>query len=444
MSSRMPAYGAWALALMSVGVSGCAVYHARKLPSGPDLVSAAALRIPAKSLGLPGLTSAPLDPAKGFTADNLMELAVAGDPQLKAERSRAGVASAQLFAAGLLPDPQIAAGWSKSSVRSGYSLGLMEDVRALLTLRAVKAAAAAHARQVNLEILWQEWQVAERARELFLRATELRQLRAVLTPELGLLTDLVAREEHELARGEVGAGRVAANLAEWNAAEQQSRRLALQDNVTWHEIDGLLGLQPGNRLRLRGSAEVDSFSSSQVHAALDTLARRRPDLRALRAGYESADERLRVQILRQFPMIDAGVQKASSAEEGIQTFGFDITLTLPLFNRNRGAIAIARASRAYLHQAYQSRLDEVASQVDQVFDAQRLMGRQLRAARARLGQLEHADRAARRSWNRGELDLATYTAVVSNVVSARMQIIALRASLLRARAALATLLALPL
>lgn len=444
MRWRCPRCGLWAMVVVSAMLSSCTLYRAKPLPPGSDLAGVAALRVPARSFGLPGLKPVPLDPAKGFTAVNLMELAVAGDPQLKAARARAGVARAQLFAAGLLPDPRIAAGLSRSALHTGYSVGLMEDLRTLLTMHAAEGAAAAHARQVDLEILWQEWQVAERARELFLKARESQRLRAVLEPKLRLLTQLLERDEHELSRGEVGAGRVAAELADWNATERQWRALALEDNQTWHEIDGLLGLRPGTRLRLRPGAGPHSLSRRGFKAALAALPRRRPDLRALRAGYESAEERLRIQILRQFPMISAGVQRAEAADDAVHTYGFDVTLTLPLFNRNRGGIAIARASRAYLYRVYQSRVDGAVNQADQVFDAGRILGRQLRAARRHLAQLVRTSASAHASFERGELDLAGYTTVLANVDSVRMQVIMLRASLARARSALAMVLALPL
>ncbi len=444
MRRRCPRYGLWAMMVVSAMLSGCALYRAKPLPPGPDLAGVAALRVPARSFGLPGLKPAPLDPAKGFTAVNLMELAVAGDPKLKAARASAGVARAQLFAAGLLPDPRIAAGISRSALHTGYSVGLMEDVRTLLTMHDAEAAAAAHSRQVNLEILWQEWQVAERARELFLQAREAQRLRTVLAPELRVLAELLGSDEHELSRGEVGAGRVAAELAEWNAAEKQWRVLALEDNRVWHEIDGLLGLRPGTRLRLRPGAESHSLSRRRFEAALAALPRRRPDLRALRAGYESAQERLRIQILRQFPMLSAGVQRAEAADDAVHTYGFDVTLTLPLFNRNRGAIKLARASRAYLYRLYQSNVDGAVNQADQLFDAGRIMRRQLRAAQRHLAQLMRTRAAAHASFERGELDLADYATVLANVDSARMQVIMLRDSLARARSALTMVLALPL
>lgn len=432
-----------ALSVLAVCLSGCAVYHDKPLPTGPDWVGATALHVPSSQFGLAGLAPAPLDPRRGFTAINLMELAVAGDPQLQAARSRAAVAGAQLLAAGLLPDPQIAAGLSRSPLHTGYSLGLMEDVRALVTMHAAEQAAAAHARQVNLEILWQEWQVAARARQLFVRARKLHRLRAVLAPERRLLNALIKRSAREVAHGAITSGQLAAQIAEWNGAERQWRTLALEDNLTWHQIDGLLGLRPGTRLRLRGGPPRRSLSSRRFQAVLAALPRRRPDLLALRAGYRSAEESLRVQILRQFPMIGVGVQRAEAADDAVHTYGFDVTLTLPLFNRNRGAIAVARASRAYLYRVYQSNVDTAMNQAHQLFTAERILRRQLRAAQRHLAQVRRLQSTAHASFERGELDLSSYTTVLSDVDTARMQRIALQASLEQTRAALSALLMLP-
>ncbi|MHB1871348.1 MAG: TolC family protein [Steroidobacteraceae bacterium] len=436
-------WGVGALAVLAVNLAGCAVYHDKPLPAGPDWVGTAALRVPASRFGLAGLTPAPLDPRKGFTAINLMELALAGDPQLKAARSRAAVAGAQLLAAGLLPDPQIAAGLSRSPLHTGYSVGLMEDVRTLVTMHAAEQAAAAHARQVNLEILWQEWQVAARARELFVQARELRRLRAVLAPERRLLNALINRSAREVAHGAITSGQLAAAIAEWTVAERQWRALGLQDNLAWHQIDGLLGLRPGTRLRLRGGPRRRPLSSRRFRAVLGALPRRRPDLLALAAGYRSAEASLRVQILRQFPMIGVGVQRAEAADDAVHTYGFDVTLTLPLFNRNRGAIAVARASRAYLYQVYQSDVDTAMNQAHQLFAAERILRRQLRAAQRHLAQVRRMQTAAHASFERGELGLSSYTAVLTDVDAARMQRIALRASLEQTRAALSALLMLP-
>lgn len=424
-------------------LAGCATYHSKPLPTLPDLARAPALTVKTSSLGVPGLKPDSFDPAKGLSETNIITLAVAGNPRLQAARLHAGVARAQLLEAGLLPDPQISGGMAKSAFFTGYSATLAEDIQALITRGAAKDTARAHLDQVNLDLLWQEWQVAERARELYLQALALAELRGVLDQQRRLLGKLHRDDEALLAHGDITASDTTADFMAWNSAEAQWRAYELEDNQARHALDELLGLAPGTQLRLRDAEDEQHVTSAEYRLALAALPRRRPDLLALQAGYRSEEEQLREAILAQFPLLSAGVTKARSAEDGVQSIGFDVTLTLPLFNRNRGPIAVGRASRAYLHQAYQASLDETMSQADQVWQAVVIMRHQLLGLDQRLAGLERAATAARDSLGRGTLTFADYARVESDALATEAEEIQLRSSLAQAQAALAVLLALP-
>lgn len=442
---RQPARRALGIAAGCAALlAGCATYHPRPLPAGPDLARAPALSVPAGKLAVPGLKPAPFEPAKGLTETNIVTLAVLGNPQLKAARLQAGIARAQLLQAGLLPDPRLSGGLSKSSFFTGYSASLAEDIQALITRGAAQGAAREHLQQVNLDILWREWQVAERARELFIEARSLAELRRVLDRRRQLLGRVYRRDEASLEHRDVTVGDVAADFLAWNSAAAQWRSFELRENETRHALDALLGLAPDARLRLRGAPGAPLVTRARLQSALAALPHRRPDLLALQAGYRSEEERLREAILAQFPLLDAGVVKSRDPQDGVQSIGFDVTLTLPLFNRNRGPIAVARASRAYLHQAYQASLDATVNQADQVWQAVAIMRHQLHALDRRRAGLEQAAAAARRSLARGALTLADYARVDSNALAAQAEEIQLRSSLAQAQAVLAMLLGLPL
>jgi outer membrane protein, heavy metal efflux system len=423
---------------------GCAIYRSRPLPARPDLARAPALSVPARQLRVPGLRPQPLDPARGLTETNISTLAVLDNPRLEAARLQAGIARAQLLQAGLLPDPQLSGGLSRSSLFTGYSATLAASVRALVTRGAAEDAARAHLEQVNLDILWQEWQVAERARELFIEARALAGLQRVLHRQRRLLGRLYRQDEAALERGYVTAGAATTDFLAWNAAQAQCRSLRLRDNSTRHALDELLGLAPGVRIRLRGPVGQPIVTPAQYRAALAALPHRRPDLLALQAGYRSEEERLREAILAQFPLIDAAIAKARDPQDGVQSIGFDVTLTLPLFNRNRGPIAVGRASRAYLRQAYQASLDETTSQADEVWQAVGIMRRQLRTLDERRAQVERSAAAARASLGRGTSALADYARVESAALATQAEAIRLRASLAQAQTVLGMLLAQPL
>ncbi len=424
-------------------LAGCATYHSKPLPTRPDLARAPALAVPASDLGVPGLEPEQLDPAKGLTQVNVVTLAVLENPQLKAARLQAGIARAQLLQAGLLPDPQLSGALLKSSFLTGYSATLAEDIRALITRGAAQDAASAHLKQVNLEILWREWQVAERARELFIEIRALARLRRVLNRRRELLGRVYRQDEASLKRRYVTVSDITADFIAWNSAEMQWRAFELQDNRTRHELDSLLGLTPDARPRLRGSPSEPLVSRAQYRSALAALPHRRPDLLALQAGYHSAQERLREAILAQFPLIEAGVVKNRDPQDGVQSIGFNVTLALPIFNRDRGPIAVGRASRAYLHQAYQADLDSTVSQADQVWNAILIMRHQLARLHRRLARLDRAAAAAKESLGRGTFTLTDYASVDSSALATRAEEIQLRSSLAQAQAVLAMLLALP-
>jgi hypothetical protein len=166
--------------------AGCASYRPEPLDTAPRMArDVAHIEVDAARMPLPALRSHRFDPGDGLDIDEVAMLAVANNPRLRLERDRLGVARAQAFAAGLLPDPQLALTRDFPTNggpgdTSAFSAGLSYDVNALLTRSARSAAASASARQVNLELLWQEWQVVGRARLLFVRSLEQQRLLDVL------------------------------------------------------------------------------------------------------------------------------------------------------------------------------------------------------------------------------------------------------------------------
>ncbi|MFP3693402.1 TolC family protein, partial [Burkholderia sp. SIMBA_048] len=66
------------------------------------------LQIDPAKMPLPELAAQRFDPSDGFDIEEVAMLAVANNPDLKLARDDLGIAQAQAFSAGLLPDPQIA------------------------------------------------------------------------------------------------------------------------------------------------------------------------------------------------------------------------------------------------------------------------------------------------------------------------------------------------
>lgn len=425
-------------------LAGCASYHRLPLPGTPDLAATPSFTVPVGRFELPGLSPRPFDPRADLDQVTVMALAVVNDPGLKAARRQAGIAEAQAFEAGLLPDPRLEAGLSHSSYFNGYDVGLTEDLKALATRGAARASAEARRRQVDLGLLWQEEQVAERARELFTRVVTDRRIEAAWLPVRQALDRAVAAEEEGLRRGEVGAVAASGTLAALTDAEDQLRQAELDANASQHSLCALLGLAPATTLRLAATPHYPPLSLARFAAALSALPRTRADLLALRQGYESQEQRVREAVLAQFPAIDAGVERSRDAEEHVLENAFTIGVTLPLFNRNRGQIAVQRATRAALRQEYQARLDEAAGEADELRQSSAIMFQHLREAEAGLSPAAEALAAAGRICRRGELSEAAYMALASAYASRKTAALRLEADYADAEGALRLVLGLPL
>ncbi|WP_145961289.1 TolC family protein [Salinisphaera sp. LB1] len=430
-------------------VSACATYHAKPLPDSPDLADAPpALQVPAKQLTVPGLQPHAVNPAKGLDMTDVVLLAVLDNPNLKAKRAQAGVAQAQLLKAGLLPNPQLSANFIHPTggpppLYNGYSLGLMADLTSLITRHASRAAARSNRAKVNLNILWQEWQVAQKARQLFIQARAQARLADLLETQHRLNKQHYQRDRKALKQGNATLSTTSADLVTLVNANGQLRQLERQRNQTWHALDALLGVKPGVEPRLTGAINIHPLSRADFQSALAKLPERRPDLLALRAGYHSQEAKVRKAILKQFPALSIGPTNGSDTSQ-VKTVGAGINLTLPLFNHNQGQIAIARATRASLRQSYQARLDQAANQAHKLWREVRIRSRQLHQLQAHLPLLKQTTTAAQRSFAEGNMSAGTYINLRTSLLSKQIEAIRLKSSLQQAQANLETLLGMPL
>lgn len=285
---------------------------------------------------------------------------------LKVARDQRGIAHAQAFAAGLLPDPVLdfSRGYPTGgpSESTAYSAGLSYDLTALLSHVWDVRADHASERQVDLNLLWQEWQVIAAARQQFVRCVYQAKM-------LGMLRDEAREREHfheQLAQVQLHGDVSLADLSLDQSALQavQSRRddMARQLLASRQALNALLGLSLEAKLTLLDPAVSPAPGEAEIAHDLATLAQRRPDLLALQSGYRSADIRYRRAIWQQFPSINIGFSRSRDTD-AISSRNFQISVTLPIFNRNRGNVAIAKATRQTLHDEYTLRLVQAKSDI---------------------------------------------------------------------------------
>jgi outer membrane protein TolC len=434
----LPAAGALCLA-------ACATYAPRPLSAAPDLAEEVPhLRVAASRLPLPGLRGHPFNPDDGLDMVEVAILAVVNNPELKAARREAGVARAQVFAARLLPDPQLSLSLDDTTdtgpgLTNAYNAGISYDLMALVTRGTRIEASSAERAKVDLDVLWKEWQVVQQAETLFVQACHQREKLVLLRSFQSLYADRYARSRKALRQGnltlEVTGTDLTALMDATTRVDDMDRQLADTD----HKLNALLGLAPELTLSLVPGAEPPPPGRGEVTAALANLPRRRPDLLALQAGYRSQEARVRQAVLEQFPVLNLGVTAARDTTN-VHTIGVGATLTLPLLDRNRGHIAVERATRARLHDEYQARLDQADGEVHQLWAQHELLARQLREVTAELPTLKAMASQAQRAYEAQDISALVYLNLENTSLNMQIEALDLRQSLLGTRIALQTLL----
>lgn len=334
------------LVLAGLGPAGCQTYHPQPLTAeGVDEALRApetsALSVRASTLHHPLLPSVTIDMRDGLDPDEAAVVAVLVHPMLRAVRDERGLADAQLLQAGLLPNPQLSAtvepvtGGATAGTFTGYGYGATWDLSALIARRAKVDSARANRSGVELDVAWQEWQVAQAARlavysliGLQEQADLSRQMRDRLADNLALVGKA---EQAGLMTGlDLSAAETASNQAQadWIDLQDQVRQQSLA-------LNRALGLPPGTPISLQqGTVLPSRLDLPPEQDVLFGLEERRLDLVALRKGYESQEAAVRVAVLEQFPKINLGVSQARDTSDVI-TLPFAVSVDLPVFDRNQ-------------------------------------------------------------------------------------------------------------
>lgn len=402
--------------LIFLTIGGCATYHPQPLTSPAvekalTIPSGELLQQDALDLKHPILRPLALDPRQPLSPEAAAVMAVLINPVLRADRDRAGVSEAQLIIAGILPNPQLTL--SRDFVTSGpgitnpYGIGLSWDCTSLITRGAKRAAAREALESVRIDIAWSEWQAAEAAKaavfdEIALDA-QLRQAQAV---------DQRLKENADVIRGAYERRqRTMLDMAAAQSASETAHAsvLALDEQLS-HQQRALLralGLPSGTSVTLADLELPSRLTLPPAEKLSRGIETQRLDLVALRHGYQSEEASVRAAILAQFPKINLGGNRMKDNSDVYST-GFAATVDLPLFDRNQGGIALARATRQKLFDEYVARVYTARSDIDTLFSDLESLTEQIAAADAALPALRQLVDTYRRALEHGTVDVLSY------------------------------------
>jgi outer membrane protein TolC len=383
-----------------------------------------------------------VDVRHGIGPDEAAAISLYSNPALRAIRDRRGLAAAQVIQAGILPNPVVSyerdyvTGGNTAGTTTGYTLSAGWEFTALIPFLPKQTAARKNFRSVDLDVAWQEWQIAMNARTAVYRVLGLSAQVAQAqeaTEGLQESTDAVrkALDAHE---------KTVLDLAAVEAASQDSRAtvLGLEQGFAKERLglNKILGVEPEIQIRLRSGLVLPTHVDPPDQRELfDNIESRRLDLLGLRQGYESQDATVRAAILAQFPKMSVAIVPASDTTN-VHSTGFNVTVDVPIFDRNQGVIATERATRQRLRDEYNQRVFEARSDIATAIADIRSLDRQIEAAEEALPLLEKLVASAQTAVEQGNADVLSYYTARSNLLQKRIQLIKLQEQLLEAHTAL--------
>lgn len=400
------------------------------------------LRVQADALKHPILPATKEDLSEGLSPDGAAVVAVLMNPSLRSARSKRSLADAQILQAGILPDPEFSFGHDLPYSPRGqgligaFDLGLNWEMTQLISRPArVKAAQAGRA-AVDLDIAWQEWEVAQAAK-LAVYKLRSQQERLALSEELFQRL----RENTALVRQAVEKRLMTEqDLAAAEAAENQAEAALLDVKKDLRErhyaLVQAMGLPADTPVTLRrGIVLPTKLTVPKASELVKDMDQRRLDLVALRRGYDSQDQTLQAAILGQFPKIGIGPRLGRDTGN-VKTIGYSASVTLPIFDRNQGVIAQEKATRQQLFDEYVNRVFEARSEIARLVANVESINEQIRVSRAAQPALVRLLETYRKASERGQADLLSYYTAWNNVTSNRLETLSLQTDLVETQIAL--------
>ena len=346
-----------------------------------------------------------------FTAWDLPSLTLVAlyfHPDLDVARAQWAVAVAGIRTAGERPNPSItlAPGFNTTTATPTPWMPLAAFDIPIETAgkRDYRLAQAQFtAESARLRLAATAWQVRSRVRSSCVTLRAARESEALLLQQQKLQDENLRLLEKQLAAG----GASAFDLTQARIAAQGAQlawRDAQRKNVeALGQLAEALGVPVG---ALRGIT-ISTATGDRLPAALPAgHARRqallqRADLLAALADYAASQSALQLEIAKQYPDLHLG--PGYQYDQGDNKWTLGLTLTLPLLNRNQGAIGEAEARRAEAAAKFGALQAGVLAELDRALVGVTAAREKLADTEKMMQQLQQQERAAQAMQAAGEI-----------------------------------------
>lgn len=365
------------------------------------------------------------DPADGLSLEDAEVVALVFNPDLRRARAEAGIAAAGAEFAGLREDPEFTLDLLRVAERVPdpwiVGVGLEFTIPLTHRLKIERQQAQAEHRAAAARVSMRACEVLGELRAIWIdwSAQTLRKERIEATiSEIDLIIAIVDRA---VAAGQVT--QLEAHLFHIERATRAAEARALDASAALLllRINQQLGLRPEAQVNPQPSIAVIPIDISSDDPSSRFLAAS-PRVAVARAEYDAAEESLHREILRQYP--DLLIGPLVEDEEGQSRIGLAGGIPLPIWNRNRRAIAEAERRRSAARAEFESAIEQTTHEFIAARAALQLQAGVREELETTLiplvdEQLAHANRLA----DRGEINALLQLESVTRRLDAQLAVI---------------------
>ncbi|MEP2776190.1 MAG: TolC family protein [Luteolibacter sp.] len=288
------------------------------------------------------------EPAEILTYESMPSRIRHGNPTLAAARHRIGEALGRMKQSGRLPNPSFDTGLSHNvqNAEGSIEIGFTQKFPLTNRLALEKEISIAEVEAAEAEVRDVERLLVAEARAEFVKVLSIRERRELLAKQKAFAEELASFVSDASGRGEISSlDAASARLAALRLTTDE-RRLDAEETSALGELRPLVGIAPATPVRLSGN--IPQVVIPKVSGM------NRPDLDAARISAEAAGTAIALEQARRKDDIEASVfaagERSQDAPEGLENegiIGFKLSIPLPFWNDNQGAIdeAEARAKR---------------------------------------------------------------------------------------------------
>jgi len=270
------------------------------------------------------------------------------NPDLAAARYLIAEAQGRLTQSGRRDNPELNIGVNHNGAfrERGISIGLTQKFPVTNRLALEKSVSAIALKGAAAEIRDVERQLIAESQQILIKSLAIRRQKQLLKQQGDLATQLADYIGEAAEKGEgsvLDAGQARLEAAQFS---NQFRQLEAESSNLLGTLKPLLGMSVNEQLIINGSLPEIPTPARTLNPS------RRPDLQAAKLGIQQASEAAVLERARRYDDIEVfvsgGYDRSEDAPEGYDEeaiFSFGVSIPIPFWNKNEGAIQEAEARK---------------------------------------------------------------------------------------------------